>query len=391
MTDNFNEKLNNLPLNVQDFLLSDYGKQVEVKIASKLPKIPGRLSSMGNIIIGLYFGELKLKDLSRKLKDTFKVDETNANKLACDILGKRVLVVKEFILKKYGEDLDGFIAILGGDSVDYDMAVNEFIQAVRNEKNGVVLNVEKKKSDKNIKDSLLNIEFDIKKEAKDTLEVFGSMFASILESDGGELLKEFNMTLLQLLDDYHNFGSRLETALYKNSEKITHKNFVLDKKAQAPSIKNWLRYFIEKQGSGMFNNLELTKFISESENAKKLDDHEKKVLAKLLRTYRNIKFFPQSMENLPPEQWEIIPLERKEVKSRASSIVHKKKSGRNALVDELKGNINDYAVGSLEREILEEESEKDREHHKLLLLAKKYPEGSLERRAVEDEIAKLEK
>jgi len=201
-----------------------------------------------------------------------------------------------------------------------------------------------------------------------------------------------NLIIFSILVKDLNFKIEMEKTLYQNTTKITHKNFVLNKKAKAPSIKNWLRYFIKTHGSGIFNNLELSKFILEADNCEKLDDEEKKTLSKLLHTYRNIKFFPQSMENLPPEQWEIIPLEKKEVKSRASRLVHPpKKKGREALITELKGNIDDYAEGSLEREILEEESAKDQEHHKLLLLAKKYPEGSLERRAVEDEIAKLEK
>ncbi len=200
-----------------------------------------------------------------------------------------------------------------------------------------------------------------------------------------------NLIIFDILSKDLNFKIKMEKTLYQNLQKITHKNFILDNKAKSPSIRNWLRYFIEENGSGMFNNLELTKFISESRNAKELNDKERKILSKLLRTYRNIKFFPQSMGNLPPEQWEIIPIEKKEKTRLASQFDRSLKTGREALLDQLKGNIDDYAPGSLEREILEEESDKDREYHKLLLLAKKYPEGSLERRAIEDEIAKLEK
>ena len=228
-------------------------------------------------------------------------------------------------------------------------------------------------------------------ETESAIDILNNSLASLINDGSEGALINLNGGLIYLLYNVDGFKNLADKAIITNPQKITHKKFSLDAKELSPSVENWLKHFILVQGTGMFNNLELTKFISESDNGKRLNDGEKRAVSKLLQTYRNIKFFPRSMQDLPPEQWEIIPIEKKEEPSRVPKIDKTQKSGREALIDELKGNINDYAQGSLEREILEEETEKDREHHKLLLLAKKYPEGSLERKAVEDEIGKLER
>lgn len=187
-----------------------------------------------------------------------------------------------------------------------------------------------------------------------------------------------------------SFKTDMERALYQNQERFTDKRFVLDEKEAEPTIANWLAYFIKLKTASMPDNMVLSDFVSKSENAKRLDEKEKRLLFKLLLVYRNIKFFPESMPSDDGEGWEIIPVEREEEAGVAQQIaMQPKPSSHEALIDELKGDINNYPEGSLEREILEEESEKDREYHKLLLLAKKYPEGSLERRAVEEEIKKF--
>ncbi len=234
---------------------------------------------------------------------------------------------------------------------------------------------------------MFNFASNISKE--DNIELFREYIGGLLLSVDNTLLKDLNDDLADLFIAQPFFKIDIEKALYQNIEIISDKKFILDNREQSASIKNWLNYFIKGNGSGQFDNVLLTKFIAESENTKLLNEEEKKKVTKLLKVYRNIKFFPQSMEGVPPEKWEIIPTEKKEEVNRATQIPHDKKSGREALLEELKGNIDDYAEGSLERDILAEESEKDREYHKLLLLAKKYPEGSLERRAVEEEMGRI--
>jgi hypothetical protein len=203
------------------------------------------------------------------------------------------------------------------------------------------------------------------------------------------IIEAVNSRIFWVLAKSLDFRGEIEKAIYANNEKLTHKKFVIDGKEHSPSISNWLKYFIKLKGTSLYDNVLISSFVTESENAKRLEPDEKKLLYRLLLLYRNLKFFPESMPSDDGTGWEIIPVEKEEKASLVVKGLPDKKGGRESLIDELKGTINDYPEGSLEREILEEEDEKDQEYHKLLLLSKKYPEGSLERRAVEEEMRRL--
>jgi len=203
------------------------------------------------------------------------------------------------------------------------------------------------------------------------------------------IIEAVNDRIFSIFASELNFKNELEKILYENNEKLTTKKFILDGKVVEPTIKNWLKYFIEKRGTEMIDSINMSVFVSQSENSKILDEDEKRFLFKLLTLYRNLKFFPQSMPSDDGEGWEIIPTEKKEEVSKAAQLSREKKTGTQEVVEQLGGDVSDYPEGSLEREILEEEDEKEKEYQKLLLLSNKYEEGSLERRAIEEEIKKI--
>jgi hypothetical protein len=143
--------------------------------------------------------------------------------------------------------------------------------------------------------------------------------------------------------------SELLNLLLQNQERLTKKNLVIASKNEPSTVSNWIKEFIKNMGSGLFNNIMLSQYFINSENARKLDAEDKKLLNKLLTLYRNLKFFPESMGDLPVDQWQIFPLDEED-------------------------NKKDY-------------DEKYR--IELKKIAQKYPPGSLERRAVEEEMRKL--
>ncbi|MBU0647033.1 hypothetical protein KKC67_00595 [Patescibacteria group bacterium] len=173
------------------------------------------------------------------------------------------------------------------------------------------------------------------------------------------IIKAVNARFFYILANDFNFKKELENALYINQEKLTHKEFIFDGKPHSPSIGNWLKDFIKKNGSQMFNNLVLAEYLINSDNAKKLETKEKELLKKLLLLYRNIKFFPESMPTDTGEGWEIIPIdevEEKEIKSEInenSAQIAKKNE-----VDDLIKKAIQYPVSSLERKAIEEELDK---------------------------------
>jgi hypothetical protein len=144
--------------------------------------------------------------------------------------------------------------------------------------------------------------------------------------------------------------SELLNILLQNQERLPVKSLVIDGKNEPPTISNWIKEFIKIMGSGLFNNIMLSQYFINSENARKLGQDEKMLLNRVLTLYRNLKFFPESMGDLPVDQWQIFPLDEED-------------------------NKKDY-------------DEKYR--IELKKIAEKYPPGSLERLAVEEEIKKLE-
>ncbi|MDO9399413.1 MAG: hypothetical protein Q7T79_01880 [bacterium] len=170
-----------------------------------------------------------------------------------------------------------------------------------------------------------------------------------------------NAKLFYILANDLNFKKELENALYVNQEKLTHKEFILDGKPHSPNIGNWLKDFIKKNGSGIFDNLVLAEYLINSENAKKLESKERELLRKLLLLYRNIKFFPESMPTDTGEGWEIIPIdeiEEKIVKTEEIKAIEAKTEISEK--DNLIKMAEQYPVDSLERKAIEEEMEKVR-------------------------------
>jgi len=126
------------------------------------------------------------------------------------------------------------------------------------------------------------------------------------------------------------------------------------------TVANWIKYFIATKGSDAFDNISLSSFLVQSPNAKVLNEKEKTRLRKLLTLYRNLKFFPDSMPNKTGDGWEIIPTQIADDVQRETKVVKEK-----------------------------EVSESEKKVQDLRLVLAKYPEGSLARRAVEEEIKRL--
>ena len=230
-------------------------------------------------------------------------------------------------------------------------------------------------------------------EAKqDIIELFEEFLVNTIQLHNSNIIEDLNDDIVELIMEDEKFRDELENTLYRNSEKLTHKTFILEGKPTAPSIQNWLKDFIKKHGSGNFDNVTLTKYITYSENGKKLNDEEKRLARMLFVIYRNLKFFPESMGDTPVEKWEIIPIEREEEEgaSKTREALGPPKTTAEKEIDELKKEEEKYAAGGLERMAIEEEIDEEKKIEDLRIEANKYPRGSLERRALAEEIKKLE-
>lgn len=168
-----------------------------------------------------------------------------------------------------------------------------------------------------------------------------------------------NQRIFYILSKDINFKKELERDLYSNQEMLTSVNLNLDGQVVKATVSNWLKDFIGDNGSGIFDSVILSKYLTQSENAKKLNVPEKKLVSDLLEFYRNLKFFPESMPSDNGDGWEIFSIEKNDNgMSKARTVSGPPKSEEERIIGELEKMSIQYSQGSLEKKVIEEEIKK---------------------------------
>jgi hypothetical protein len=383
-----NIKNDNIPSPAADFFGSMKAADLNIAICRKYGIKGDSIPKYLGLVAGLFHKTLALSALVTKIKETFSFDEAKAKNLALDIAGARLLVANDWI-----GGVAEYIEFLGGDPVKYAKLVAEQVAAVKKEKEDWEAELKRDKD----KEVLLSrekvpsvagqevayVEPDLEKEKADSLNIFSSQLAGFLSLPTSSLFDEYNDILIGFFSDEKGvaFRDQIVRAILENEEKISSAPFFLTKKPVPATIGNWLKYFIKEKGSALFDNIVLTNFLTNSDNARVLKDEEKNAVKKLLLLYRNLKFFPESMPNETGEGWEIIP-------SAAEAGLTKAKTVSVPLTA-------DYAAKAESPDAAEKEEEKNKEAEEKIAALEKiaaaYPAGSFQRKAVEAEIRKLSK
>lgn len=121
------------------------------------------------------------------------------------------------------------------------------------------------------------------------------------------IIGSVNARLFYILARDEAFAGRLERAMYANAETLSAKSILADGLQVPGTVGNWLKDYLRKFGNAADDSVSQTNFLLNSENAKGLSAEERDLLAKVLKTYVNIKFFPDSMPSDDGSGWEIIP------------------------------------------------------------------------------------
>lgn len=137
-------------------------------------------------------------------------------------------------------------------------------------------------------------------------KIFSSGLVSELRHDPF-IISSINARLFYILARDEAFAGRLERALYGNSETISAKTLVFDGLQNPGTVATWLKDYLRQFGNAADDSVSQTNFLLNSENAKGLPAEERALLAKVLKTYVNIKFFPDSMPSDDGSGWEILP------------------------------------------------------------------------------------
>lgn len=224
-------------------------------------------------------------------------------------------------------------------------------------------------------DSSLNLKEIIPWE--EVLDIFKNNFVRFLkETDPSYLdIERLNKSVFFHLSVDGLRQEEMAKALIDNNERITKNQIVVEEKEVSPTIANWLRDFFKHNGAGEFNDLALLEYLNSSKNAKILIGEEKNILRKMLKAYYNINFFPESMENILVDDWQIISSNLNEDKKEpaVSELDYKEKELP------VKEAVN-IQISAEEKRLLE-----------LKDALPNYPSSSLEYKAIKQEITSLEK
>ena len=165
---------------------------------------------------------------------------------------------------------------------------------------------------------------DDKKEKEEALQLFREGLQDVLaldHPDDAVIIFNYNLTLIRFMLEDLIFRQNIERALYENKEELTEGSLLIGDKEQPATVGNWLKDFIQREGSGLFDNVALSRYLTNSPNTRHISDKDRQKVRKLLRLYRNFKFFPESMGDRIVAEWEIIPMPvSEEVLAKATTV-----------------------------------------------------------------------
>jgi len=182
-----------------------------------------------------------------------------------------------------------------------------------------------------------------------------------------DIMEKLSAKLLNILvlEDRDKFKASLKVAILNNKETITDR-------AEIKTVADWLKNYIAKLGLGPVDNLKRTQYLVELTKIKGLDEHYINRLKTLFNFYESLKF-----SSLTPQGFdEEIPM-----------VIDEKlfifRHGVLEPVGETKIRQTAGSAPAADKNAVEKPETLEQ------MLAR-YPAGSLERKAIEEEIRKLE-
>lgn len=213
---------------------------------------------------------------------------------------------------------------------------------------------------------------------KDKIEDIFSTGVLDMFSQPKEMIQAFNYEAFAAMDKDPLLEDRLINMFISNEELLSSASLTIDDRPHRGTIKNWLKDFIAKQGSDIFDSFILAKYINSLDGAVNLSPVEKNNLTKVLKTYRNLVFFPESMENVKVENWSIIPIEEGiEAVKKADTVKSNRIDSTTTKKQASSSNDGFSEAISLEKD--------------LLAMLAKYNRNSLEYKAIQEELNRLKK
>lgn len=234
----------------------------------------------------------------------------------------------------------------------------------------------------------------------DVKELFNNHFQRIFEMEYFDLWGKFKKFLLTIIlhEDRDKFKAEIKKILERNKGVITSKRL---KNGKNPTVENWLREYISKNGIGIVESIDFQKFFIDSENIKNLDQKDKDKLRMFLEFYERLKLSSLSAAGVE----ETIPVDTPEFQGQIRDGRLEKEvrldPGLEKIFnagekDSLKIEKKEISQPPTNKQVDSISSTKKTNPNRLprtdelQQMAEKYPPGSLERKAIEEEMKRIE-
>jgi len=250
--------------------------------------------NLDDLIRDIFIANFDFKVLDSGLKKT-KVPVSSQSKLAADILGKIFLPVESYLKL----DVKAEIIKRGHRPEIYQDYADDLIDLIEDQN---FQNLEELAE--------LHKEVNPVEEEGICLDLFTTGLKGVLNDTGVESVTNLNGGLINLLTNKPDFHNKITKTLLANQEQITTQNITWPEGVEKGTVANWLKDFIKENGSDIYNSVVLSRYLATSANPQLLSEDERRLVRRLLRLYRNLVFFPDSMNDVPAEDWEIVPVDK---------------------------------------------------------------------------------
>lgn len=370
----FLDKIDSLPEEARAYFYSQEVGQISQEIIGDY-NIDS--DSFNGIFVDFFISNFNINQLEDSISNVIN----KKDKFICDFLGKLFFPVEPFINSKFS-----------------DVIINHGAQISSYEKYIEIFNdIIDEKNLKNLDDVLDDLEknFSFDEEEFVVLNFLEKDLIQFLRDDDFSGRRQINGSIIHLLKNKKDSLNKFTRAFLNNQEKLTSSPIALDGKKQEPTIANWIKRFIRENGSEMFSNISLVKYLTSSPETASLNDDDKKVLKRMLKTYRNLIFFPDSMKDVPMINWEILPIESDVSLANQEENIKPKITKTNNIEKKIQENKPVIKNLNTAPKIIKKPTPQlnlaDQELEVLQKMLKKYPNKSLERKAIESEIKKRKK
>ncbi len=185
-----------------------------------------------------------------------------------------------------------------------------------------------------------------------------------------ELWRKISVVLLGvlILDKRDEVKVNLRKALLDNKEFVTKSDILVNGIVVKPTVGNWLKDYNILLGIAVVEKIKRTQYLTNSKNINKVSQEERKKLRLLFDLYERLKKSSYTLEGLEEE----IPIDE---------------PGFTGIVKE--GVFEPFKESVEDKKMKKINNEDNNQIEELKKMVDQYPEGSLERMAVEEELNKL--